>query len=306
MIRSGDLITTVGWRRPNFNRGGDMKVRLILFLLLLSAFPILSFADPFEDDVQSAQEPCDATIQTLLGQEILAAAMVCVDKRTSYHLSYPKIAYPAGDVPSNQGLCCDVIVRSLRATGIDLQELVYQDFKAAPRAYLSARGTFLRTPLDRATIHRRTAALNVFFGHHAIKLVPKYTRENSDEWQPGDIVIYKRNQRETWHIAIVSETRHPDTGEPMVIDSWIRPGYVSESHSLRRHGAIAGHYRLTKTFRDALPPDHSERALEAWRHFLQPTGTGRSRSERASREDTPDSSLPLGPTARALFSKLSQ
>jgi len=44
-----------------------------------------------------------------------------------YDGSYIRIAYPNGDVPADTGVCTDVIIRTYRALGTDLQQLVHQD-----------------------------------------------------------------------------------------------------------------------------------------------------------------------------------
>ena len=45
-----------------------------------------------------------------------------------YDASYFAIDYPNGDVPSDKGVCTDVIVRAYRM-GIDLQKEVHEDMK---------------------------------------------------------------------------------------------------------------------------------------------------------------------------------
>src|SRR6186997_2730358 len=43
---------------------------------------------------------------------------------TGYDPSYVKLDYPNGDVPSDTGVCSDVVVRAFRKAGIDLQKEV--------------------------------------------------------------------------------------------------------------------------------------------------------------------------------------
>lgn len=52
-----------------------------------------------------------------------------------YDGRYIPIAYPMGDVPPNIGVCTDVIIRSYRSLGIDLQRLVHEDMSKAFYAY---------------------------------------------------------------------------------------------------------------------------------------------------------------------------
>ena len=49
---------------------------------------------------------------------------------TGYDARYQRLDYPGGDVPIKSGVCTDVVIRSLRHQGIDLQLLVHQDMRA--------------------------------------------------------------------------------------------------------------------------------------------------------------------------------
>lgn len=56
-----------------------------------------------------------------------------------YDSSYRKINYPNGDVPVNYGVCSDVIIRSYRGIGIDLQKRVHEDIKTHFSEYPSKK-----------------------------------------------------------------------------------------------------------------------------------------------------------------------
>lgn len=213
--------------------------------------------------------PAGATREatSTLSVEILAAARKMTTLDTRYRMSYPRIAYPGGDIPASEGLCCDVVVRALRATGIDLQELVYEDYLSTPGPYRRARMGPFQGGIDKSWVHRRTALLDVFFARKAVTLPVKYSADKSGEWQPGDIVIFKRNGWETWHIALISDATAPKTGEPMLIDAWQEPGRVSETHSLTSYGTIGGHFRIPDALRKELPEEHRQRARKAWASY---------------------------------------
>ena len=49
--------------------------------------------------------------------------------KVRYNGSYFVIDYPNGDIPSNFGVCTDVIIRSYRKIGVDLQKLIHEDIK---------------------------------------------------------------------------------------------------------------------------------------------------------------------------------
>jgi uncharacterized protein len=213
--------------------------------------------------------PCSATSEATatLSTEILTAARTMTALGTRYKMSYPRIAYPGGDVDPHEGLCCDVVVRALRATGIDLQELVYEDYKTEPGPYRRARMGPFQGGIDRSWAHRRTALLDVFFSRKAVQLPTKYSSRTAADWKPGDIVIFKRNGWETWHIALISDATAPRTAEPMLIDAWLDPGKVSETHTLTSYGTIGGHYRIPDALREELPVEHKHRAKKAWADY---------------------------------------
>ncbi len=258
-----------------------MVVNRLCYLAVAAAF-CLSTGTGFGSEVSPASSTSEAKIP--LAREILSAAHQLVELRTPYKMTYPRIAYPGGDIAAREGLCCDVIIRALRAAGIDLQELVYEDYRGNMAPYLKARMNF-QQGISKSWAHRRTALLDVFLQRHATSLANRYTPETADQWQPGDIVIFKRNGWETWHIALVSDATSQANGEPMLIDAWQEPGYVSDTHSLSSYGAVGGHYRIPESLRDKLPEAHCQRAREAWMSFVekgQDTRLAGSRSRTAA------------------------
>jgi uncharacterized protein YijF (DUF1287 family) len=101
---------------------------------------------------------------------------------TGYDPSYVGISYPNGDVPSNTGVCSDVVVRAFRKAGIDLQKEVHEDMTRAWSEYpkrWGAKGT--DTNID----HRRVLNLMTYFDRQR-KSLP-LSNERAD-YQPGDVV----------------------------------------------------------------------------------------------------------------------
>jgi uncharacterized protein YijF (DUF1287 family) len=80
--------------------------------------------------------------------------------RVVYDPSYFSIEYPNGDVPSNRGVCTDVVIRTFRKCGIDLQRLVHEDMKNHFGLYPKNWG--LSRP-DPNIDHRRVPNLRTFF-----------------------------------------------------------------------------------------------------------------------------------------------
>jgi uncharacterized protein YijF (DUF1287 family) len=240
--------------------------RFVVWVVLMLCLVFSSSAQ----EVSSSPGPVSSTAEfnSELSWEIVQAAKLQATQRVRYRMAYPPISYPAGDISPYEALCCDVIVRALRAAGINLQELVYEDFLENPTPYRGAARFFSNTTADRNWAHRRTAFLNQYFKRHFISLPARYTPSNRDKWQPGDLVIFQRGGWETWHIALISDATDSRSQGPLLIDAWNLPGVVSEVHHLSDYGAVGGHYRIDPTFRDSLPEDHRDRAREAWRRYL--------------------------------------
>ena len=175
----------------------------------------------------------------MLGATSAAALIKAALERTKYNItydgSYHSIKYPGGDVPSNIGVCTDVIIRSYRKLGIDLQKLVHKDMKRNFSKYPSKRIWGLTRP-DTNIDHRRVPNLQVFFSRHGHKLKVTNKPEN---FVPGDLV--------TWmlpgnlpHIGIVTD-QYNSTGKiPMIVHNI---GRGPELEDILFFYPITGHYR---------------------------------------------------------------
>ena len=71
----------------------------------------------------SATDPGD---QPPAVRKILASAREQIKTTRGYTQDYLVIAYPGGDVPAATGACTDVIIRSFRNAGVDLQREVHR------------------------------------------------------------------------------------------------------------------------------------------------------------------------------------
>ena len=152
-----------------------------------------------------------------------------------YDGAYQRIAYPNGDVPANIGVCTDVIIRSYRALGIDLQKLVHEDMRDNFSVYPSTRIWGLTKP-DSNIDHRRVPNLQAFFKRHGTVLP---ITNNAQTYKAGDIV--------TWmlpgnlpHIGIVVDTYTADNKTPLIVHN-IGAGPQREDVLFRYK--ITGHYR---------------------------------------------------------------
>jgi len=145
------------------------------------------------------------------GTKLEQAALERLNPRVRYDARYVKIGYPWGDVDEATGVCTDVVIRSYRALGIDLQELVHEDMKRAFRAYPSRR-IYGLTKADPNIDHRRVVNLEAFFERTGAA-IPIGTKP--DDFVPGDVVTWRLSGNEP-HIGIVVADRDPRTGMPLV------------------------------------------------------------------------------------------
>ncbi len=167
--------------------------------------------------------------------ELIVAALERTNHSITYDGSYHSIKYPGGDVPSNIGVCTDVVIRSYRKLDIDLQELVHKDMKMNFSKYPSNKIWGLNRP-DSNIDHRRVPNLQVFFTRNGKSL--QVTNEIKD-YTPGDIV--------TWmlpgnlpHIGIVTDKYNRITRNPMIVHNI---GRGPELEDVLFTYPITGHYR---------------------------------------------------------------
>jgi uncharacterized protein YijF (DUF1287 family) len=159
------------------------------------------------------------------------------------------LSYPMGDFDSSQGVCTDVVIRSLRGLNIDLQALLYEDILLYPGRY---RNIARANPnID----HRRTRNLKKYFDHNALVLTTEPPLKSPTQWKPGDIVLMDTgisNGTIYDHIGIVSDNKDID-GSPLVINLWTVGWKLNEMQLLNGdYPKIVGHYRLlNRLFYDA-------------------------------------------------------
>jgi uncharacterized protein YijF (DUF1287 family) len=166
------------------------------------------------------------------------AALGRLRSSITYNGSYVKIAYPWGDVPSNIGVCTDVVIRSYRKLGIDLQQQVHQDMSAAFNSYPNPSKWGLSKP-DTNIDHRRVYNLRAFFARRGAGL--PITRNPSD-YRPGDLVTWMVGP-DLPHIGIVvDKPSRADPRRKMIVHN-IANGPQMEDILFRF--PITGHYRYS-------------------------------------------------------------
>ena len=148
-----------------------------------------------------------------------------------YDPSYVKLKYPMGDVPKVRGVCTDVVVRALRAVGIDLQKEIYLDKKRNPKRY---KGLYYTDRLDPNIDHRRVKNQQAYFASKGYRV--------KDKFKPGDIVVWKLPGSNLDHIGICSNKLNKK-GEPLIIHN---VGYGTKEEDVLREYIIVDHFRLFK------------------------------------------------------------
>ena len=164
------------------------------------------------------------------------SALVLTKQRVKYDPSYFRIDYPNGDIPSDKGVCTDVVIRAYRKMGIDLQKEVHEDMKANFSKYPKNWGL---SSTDRNIDHRRVPNLMTFFSRHGT--VKKISQESGD-YLPGDIVCWNLGGGTT-HIGIVSSKKALIGNRYLIIHN-IGAGQVLEDCLFDYK--IIGHYRYKK------------------------------------------------------------
>ncbi len=169
---------------------------------------------------------------TTTGTAVARAALDGTRHIIRYDASYKKIKFPHGDVPSNMGCAADVIVRSLRSVGVDLQELIYLDMTQSFGSY--AKNKKDAKP-DTNVDHRCVPNLQVFFERHGSSL--PVTRK-VDDYKPGDIITCRTIENQP-HIAIIVPS--PTGGaRPWIVHN-IGRGVCIEDRLL--DFSLTGHFR---------------------------------------------------------------
>ena len=171
-------------------------------------------------------------------EKLSNAALGRLSHNVRYDGKYLKIGYPWGDVPPNIGVCTDVVIRSYRKLGIDLQSLVHQDISRAFNTYPNPAKWGLSKP-DTNIDHRRVYNLRNFFQRNGAAL--PITR-NSRDYKPGDIVTWMVGV-DLPHIGVVVNRRtKADPNRYMIVHN-IAHGPQIEDILFRF--PITGHYRYT-------------------------------------------------------------
>ncbi len=193
-------------------------MRLILVLLLFSCNKFISVPAK--------------TVNKDFYEQLSDAAISITNDKVAYDPTYYRIKYPTGDVPKEKGVCTDVVIRSYRKLGIDLQKEVHEDMAANFAKY--PKSWELKAP-DTNIDHRRVPNLQVFFTR---KGEVKTISDKATDYKPGDIVTWML-ARDRPHIGIVVNKKSNNGRYKMVHN--IGSGQVIQDCLFEY--TITGHYR---------------------------------------------------------------
>jgi uncharacterized protein YijF (DUF1287 family) len=219
-------------------------------VLLIAAGAVWFFGKPLVPLLRAQQavasvESADMLIRDLapspnFGDRLASAALQRTKSPSVYDTAYYQIPYPGGDLPltsegNPKGKAEDLIIRSYRNLGIDLQELVHEDMTRNFSVYPQL---WSRRAPDPSIDHRLIQNLQRFFKHNGAELP---ATRNVSEYKPGDVVVWMLAQGDL-HTGIVV----PGPGERRD-EAWIVHdiGSGPKWENVLTDYQIHGHYRFT-------------------------------------------------------------
>jgi uncharacterized protein YijF (DUF1287 family) len=166
-------------------------------------------------------------------KQLLEAAIEQSKVTTGYDPAWVKIDYPNGDVPSDTGVCSDVVVRSFRKAGIDLQKEVHEDMTRAWSAYPKRWGA---SGTDTNIDHRRVLNLMTYFDRLGKSLPITNVRAN---YLPGDVVAWQLSDG-VEHIGILTNLSSEPDKHYLIVHNI---GMGARIEDVLLAWKVIGHYR---------------------------------------------------------------
>lgn len=169
--------------------------------------------------------------------DLLIGAHKTVLNADRYDGRYVQLSFPLGDVPRDIGVCTDVIIRSLRNAGIDLQRAVQEDRARSPRSYPAI------TRPNPSIDHRRVKNLLPYFARHFAEHSAR-SNDQADPLRPGDIIFMDTfpDRPGAEHVGIVSDLPGP-AGFPLIINNWT-DGTVTKPMALLPDVPVTRRFRI--------------------------------------------------------------
>ena len=167
-------------------------------------------------------------------ESLVDAAKLRLSHIVIYDGSYKNIPYPNGDVDDSIGVCSDVVIRSYRTLGIDLQQLLHEDMQSSFNVYPKIWGL---KKTDSNIDHRRVPNLETFFNRHGQNLA---ITKNPKDYKPGDLVTWRLDGNLP-HIGIVSDI--PSDTDPNRLQIIHNIGRGPQQEDMLFDYKIVGHFR---------------------------------------------------------------
>ncbi|MDD3007085.1 MAG: DUF1287 domain-containing protein [Candidatus Pacebacteria bacterium] len=188
---------------------------------------VIGFSEKFDDRTDWKTKVIDDDFT----KNIVKAAVEQTTKKVIYDPAYFQIDYPNGDIPSNRGVCTDVIIRAYRSAGVDLQKEVHEDMVKNFGLYPDKWGL---AETDTNIDHRRVPNLQVFFRRFGEELE---ISKNPGSYRPSDIVTWDMPSGRP-HIGLVSN--FSKNGVPLIVHNI---GAGPKIDDVLFDYKISGHYR---------------------------------------------------------------
>jgi uncharacterized protein YijF (DUF1287 family) len=198
---------------------------------LLAAGQVTAGVSPHDRDGDGIPDALDL----LIGAKKTVAN---ADAYTPEAEGYISLRYPMGDVPRAIGVCTDVIVRSARNAGIDIQKDLHEDIRRARAAYPMVKGAG-----DPSIDQRRVGTLLPYFKRHWEAHSARLD-DPADPLRPGDVIFMDTFPSRSGpdHIGILSD-RLDEQGLPLVINNWT-DGTVTAEMDLLTFVPVMYRFRL--------------------------------------------------------------
>ena len=216
-----------------------MRVEKAILLASLCCLQISTHS--VAQDTRSHMNPSIDLKRFSFSVGLVNAALERLNHKVTYDGSYRAIGFPWGDVPNHIGVCTDVVVRSYRKLGIDLQQLVHYDMKQSFSQYPNLAKWNLIQP-DTNIDHRRVLNLQVFFERQGASLP---ISNIANDYLPGDLVTWDIRPNMP-HIGIVTHQVSRDKKRPLIVHNI---GKGPKLEDILFTMKITGHYRYQPVFK---------------------------------------------------------
>lgn len=152
-------------------------------------------------------------------------------KEAKKHPKYKSVYYDGGYPKSDEGVCTDVIWRSLKEAGYDFKNLIDEDIQNNIDEYLSI------DKQDPNIDFRRVINIKTYLERNTLILTKNLSDISS--FQAGDIIVFGNS-----HIAIASDKRNKK-GIPYIIHNAGQINFEEDTLERWSHSKkLTGHYRF--------------------------------------------------------------